>query len=158
MSTSRTSCCCDIANSAPPGCMSWISTVRRTACWRIAAVIVALASQKAVKLQVGGGVRSAAVIDELLRNGVERVVVGSAAVERPAEVAGWFKRLGRERICLASICGSTADGVPRVRTRGWTEGIALTFVGGHRAGSLPEWSSTCLCTDIERDGALPGPI
>ncbi len=37
------------------------------------AVIVALASQKAVKLQVGGGVRSAAVIDDLLRNGVERV-------------------------------------------------------------------------------------
>ena len=43
-------------------------------------VIVALASQKAVKLQVGGGVRSAAVIDDLLRHGVERVVIGSAQV------------------------------------------------------------------------------
>src|SRR5690606_26333226 len=64
-------------------------------------VIVALASQSAVRLQVGGGVRSVAVIDDLLRNGVDRVVVGSTAVERPDEVVEWISRFGPERICLA---------------------------------------------------------
>src|ERR1700737_2116215 len=39
--------------------------------------IVALASQRAVRLQVGGGVRSAATVDDLLRQGVSRVVIGS---------------------------------------------------------------------------------
>src|SRR6201986_5506444 len=73
-------------------------------------VIVALASQKAVKVQVGGGVRSAAVIDDLLRNGVERVVVGSAAVERPDEVADWINRFGTDRICLAFDVRIDAEG------------------------------------------------
>src|SRR5438132_486783 len=42
------------------------------------AVIVALASQRAVRLKVGGGVRSDAVVDDLLRHGVRRVVVAAA--------------------------------------------------------------------------------
>src|SRR6187431_3556417 len=64
-------------------------------------VIVRLASQKALLIQVCGGVRSVAVVDDLLRNGIDRVIVGSAAVEQPAEVQGWLRRYGTERIGLA---------------------------------------------------------
>src|SRR4051794_28445542 len=64
-------------------------------------IIMALASQNAVNIQVGGGVRTEGVIDDLLRNGVDRVVIGSAAVERPADVASWFGRFGPEQLCLA---------------------------------------------------------
>ena len=119
-------------------------------------VIVALASQRAVRLQMGGGVRSAAVIDDLLRNGVERVVVGSAAVERPEEVAAWFTRFGPERICLALDIRMDSDGEPRVRTRGWLEGTAVSLweaINRFPAGMIKH----VLCTDIERDGALSGP-
>ena len=118
-------------------------------------VIVALASQRAVRLQVGGGVRTAAAIDDLLRVGVERVVVGSAAVERPAEVADWIARFGTERICLALDVRIDSRG-PLVRTRGWTEGTTLTLweaIERYPAGSVKH----VLCTDIERDGALSGP-
>jgi phosphoribosylformimino-5-aminoimidazole carboxamide ribotide isomerase len=118
-------------------------------------VIVALASQRAVRLQVGGGVRTAAAIDDLLRVGVERVVVGSAAVERPAEVADWIARFGAERICLALDVRIDSKG-PLVRTRGWTEGTALTLweaIERYPTGSVKH----VLCTDIERDGALSGP-
>ena len=120
------------------------------------AVIVALASQRAVRLQVGGGVRSAAVVDDLLRHGVERVVVGSAAVERPEEVAEWLARFGAERICVALDVRMDCGGMPRVRTRGWTEATALTLweaVGQFPSGSVQH----VLCTDIARDGALSGP-
>jgi phosphoribosylformimino-5-aminoimidazole carboxamide ribotide isomerase len=118
-------------------------------------VIVALASQRAVRLQVGGGIRTAAAIDDLLRVGVERVVVGSAAVERPAEVADWIARFGAERICLALDVRIDATG-PLVRTRGWTEATALTLweaLERYPAASVKH----VLCTDIERDGALSGP-
>ncbi len=118
-------------------------------------VIVALASQRAVRLQVGGGVRSAAAINDLLRVGVERVVVGSAAVERPDEVANWIARFGGERICLALDVRIDSRG-PLVRTRGWTEGSALTLweaIERYPKGSIKH----VLCTDIERDGALTGP-
>jgi len=119
-------------------------------------VIVALASQRAVRVQVGGGVRSAAVIDDLLRHGVERVVVGSAAVERPDEVAGWFARFGTERICLALDIRTDSNGEPLVRTRGWKEGTAISLwdaINRYPAGMVKH----VLCTDIERDGAMSGP-
>jgi len=119
-------------------------------------VIVALASQKAVKLQVGGGVRSAAVIDDLLRNGVERVVVGSAAVQHPEEVAGWFTRFGSERICLALDIRIDSGGEPRLRTHGWREGTAISLweaISRFPSGMVKH----VLCTDIERDGAMAGP-
>jgi len=120
------------------------------------AVIVALASQSAVKLQVGGGARSAETIDDLLRHGVDRVVIGSAAAERPDEVAEWISRFGADRITLAFDVRLDEEGVPRVRTRGWTEGTGLSMwdaIARYPAGSIKH----LLCTDIARDGALTGP-
>src|SRR4030088_1038720 len=63
-------------------------------------IIVALASQRAVRIQAGGGVRSAATIDDLLRQGVSRVVVGSTAVERPDEGRQWLVRSVPVALCL----------------------------------------------------------
>ena len=119
-------------------------------------IVIALASQRAVRLQVGGGVRSLETLHDLLSHGVDRVVVGSTAVERPGEVAAWLARFGNERICLAFDVRLDESGVPRVRTRGWTEGGALSLwdaIERYRTHGLKH----VLCTDIERDGALSGP-
>ena len=115
-----------------------------------------MCSGRAVKVQVGGGVRSATVINDLLRNGVERVVVGSAAVQRPEEVAEWFTRFGSERICLALDVRMDTSGEPRVHTHGWREGTAISLweaINRFPAGMVKH----VLCTDIERDGAMTGP-
>jgi phosphoribosylformimino-5-aminoimidazole carboxamide ribotide isomerase len=119
-------------------------------------IVAALASQRSVRLQVGGGVRSSATVDELLRHGVSRVVVGSTAVENPEEVAEWIARFGSDRICLAFDVRLDDGGVPRVRIRGWTEGGALSLwdaIARFPSGLVKH----VLCTDIERDGALSGP-
>ena len=119
-------------------------------------VIVQLAAVGKVRLQVGGGVRSACLIEELLDAGVARVVVGSAAIERPGEVAVWLKRFGSERMCLAFDVRLDPDGEPRVCMHGWMKqsGVSLwDAVGRCAAGSLRH----VLCTDIARDGALTGP-
>ena len=119
-------------------------------------IIVRLASQSVVKIQVGGGVRSATVIDDLLRNGVARVVIGSLAIEKPQEVIAWLNQFGPARVCLAFDIRNDAGAIPRVHTRGWTQG-----------GQLSLWQALepfvahglqhVLCTDIDRDGALSGP-
>lgn len=119
-------------------------------------VIVRLASQRALHIQVGGGVRSAAVVDDLLRHGIDRVIVGSAAVEKPAEVQGWLKKYGAEKIGLAFDIRHDPQGVPRVLTRGWTKESKFTLWEAIDA-YLPHGLKHVLCTDVELDGALAGP-
>jgi phosphoribosylformimino-5-aminoimidazole carboxamide ribotide isomerase len=119
-------------------------------------VIVRLASTKALKIQVGGGVRSTAVVDDLLRNGIDRVIVGSAAVEKPAEVQGWLKKHGPEKVGLAFDIRHDAQGIPRVLTRGWTKESKLTLWEAVES-YLPHGLRHVLCTDAELDGALAGP-
>jgi phosphoribosylformimino-5-aminoimidazole carboxamide ribotide isomerase len=119
-------------------------------------IIVALASQRALRIQVGGGVRSDALMDDLLRVGVDRVVIGSAAVEQPELTAGWLRRHGGEKICIALDVKHDPNDQPLVYTRGWTQGTALSLwdaVAKYQAFGLKH----VLCTDIERDGALAGP-
>jgi phosphoribosylformimino-5-aminoimidazole carboxamide ribotide isomerase len=119
-------------------------------------IVIALASQRAVKVQVGGGVRSADTVDDLLTHGVSRVVIGSTAVERPDEVADWITRFGTDRVCLAFDVRLDDEGTPRVRTRGWTEGTSTSLwdaISRFPAGHIKH----ALCTDIARDGALTGP-
>ncbi len=120
------------------------------------ALLLRLASQRAVNLQVGGGVRSRAVVDDLLRNGVDRVVVGSAAVEEPAAVAEWIAEFGAERVCLAFDVRTDAGGIPLVQTRGWTQATSLSLWDAV-AGFVPAGLRHVLCTDVERDGAMGGP-
>ena len=118
--------------------------------------ILDLAAQRGLKLQVGGGIRSAQVIEDLISSGVERVVVGSAAVERPDEAIGWISRFGADRICLALDVRHDNDGAPQLRTRGWKSGAAISLwqaLDLYPAAAVRH----VLCTDIERDGALTGP-
>ncbi len=120
------------------------------------AIVIALASQRSVSLQVGGGARSADTVHDLLLHGVERVVVGSAALERPQETCAWLERFGPERICLAFDVRMDARGEPRVRTRGWTQGGTVSLwsaIEPFRASGLHH----VLCTDIDCDGTLGGP-
>jgi phosphoribosylformimino-5-aminoimidazole carboxamide ribotide isomerase len=117
---------------------------------------VNLAGQPGLRVQVGGGMRSAEAIKDVLDNGVARVVVGSAAIEQPVEVAAWIKRFGAERVCLALDVKLDAGGEPRVRTRGWTEGTSLLLWQAIEP-FLGVGLKHVLCTDIDRDGALTGP-
>lgn len=119
-------------------------------------IVTALASQGSLNLQVGGGIRSREAIEDLLGNGVQRVVIGSAAVENPDEVVRWLTRFGAERICLAFDVRVDAAGEPRVRTRGWTRETQLSLWRALEPFST-QGLKHVLCTDIERDGALTGP-
>jgi phosphoribosylformimino-5-aminoimidazole carboxamide ribotide isomerase len=119
-------------------------------------IIRDLARESSVSLQVGGGVRSASVIEELLSAGAARVVVGTAAIERPDEVAAWLDQFGVERICVAFDVRLGPNGVPHVRTDGWTRSSALSLP--RAISAFPrELLRHVLCTDIERDGTLRGP-
>jgi phosphoribosylformimino-5-aminoimidazole carboxamide ribotide isomerase len=112
--------------------------------------IVSVAARAGVRVQAGGGVRSLEYASALLEAGVARVVVGTAAIEKPDLV----------RQIAARWPGQVAVGLDHrggeVRTRGWTEAT-----GRQVADLVPEvlaaGAATVIVTDIARDGRLGGP-
>lgn len=108
-----------------------------------------------ISVQAGGGVRSADDIRRLLDVGVQRVVVGSAAVTQPELVLSWLEAFTPERITVA------LDVIPREdryvpALKGWT-GESETDVWGALSKFAPGALTHVLVTDISRDGALTGP-
>ena len=117
-------------------------------------VVKSLASG-GVRLQVGGGLRSAQAIAEVLTQGAARVVVGSAAVLSPADACIWLDDLGGEQVVLAFDVRIDAAGVPRVAIHGWREQTELSLWSA--VESYRGHVRHVLCTDVDRDGALAGP-
>jgi phosphoribosylformimino-5-aminoimidazole carboxamide ribotide isomerase len=115
-----------------------------------------MAGVAGLSVQVGGGVRQRAIVDELLSLGVARVVVGSAAVEQPDEVAAWLRAYGPERVCLAFDVRLDSTGLPQLQTRGWREATTVSLVEAVERFEQHGLQHV-LCTDIDRDGALAGP-
>ncbi len=119
-------------------------------------IILAMAARQLVNLQVGGGLRSAAAIQEMLDAGVARAVVGSAAVTQVEQVEAWLRRFGAERLTLAFDVCLDENGVPRVMTHGWQQQSAKSLWEALEAFSASR-PQHVLCTDVGRDGALTGP-
>lgn len=114
-----------------------------------------LTGSVAVKIQSGGGVRSADDVSRLLDAGVARVVVGSLAVTKPDEVARWLDRFGPEALTLA-LDVKIADGAPIPALKGWSEAADIDLwaaLDRYPAGTVRH----LLVTDVGRDGALTGP-
>jgi len=107
-------------------------------------------------IQVGGGVRTRQVAEELFALGVARVVVGSVAVSQPDEVASWLHEFGPERVVLAFDVRLDDGGTPRLATHGW-ERQTETSLWDAVERFLPAGLLHVLCTDVARDGALSGP-
>ena len=101
-------------------------------------------------VQIGGGVRSLETLHAYFELGVERVVLGTAAVNDPALVRSAAQAYpGRVILALDAKGGFVA-------TRGWVE------VSEHRAADLAktyrdDGIAAVLYTDIERDGTEVGP-
>ena len=119
------------------------------------ALIGDLARAVDIRIQSGGGVRSAEDVSALIDAGVARVVVGSLAVSQPETVADWLRRFGPDRITLA--IDVKADGerwVPALK--GWTEAAGVDLWTALDRYP-PDLARHLLVTDVGRDGALTGP-
>jgi phosphoribosylformimino-5-aminoimidazole carboxamide ribotide isomerase len=119
-------------------------------------LIADLVGAASLNLQVGGGLRNAEAVAQMLELGAGRVVVGSAALTDADEVRGWLERFGPERIALAFDVRLDEAGIPHVATHGWRRQSSLSLwdaVAGYSSAELKH----VLCTDVSRDGALSGP-
>ena len=116
------------------------------------ALIREVIAASGLQVQVGGGIRERAHVEDLLAAGASRVVVGTKALE----AWDWFRELAhdpamRQRLTLAL---DAKEGV--VATRGWTESSGRLAVDVAR--EVTDWPlAAILYTDVAKDGMLQGP-
>ena len=112
-------------------------------------VITGIIEKCGLKAEVGGGIRSMAVIEKYLDAGVSRVVLGTAAVKDPQLLDEAVKRFG-ERVAVGVDIKNNY-----VAIKGWTENSGLKAMDFCRQ-LQDRGVSTIVCTDISRDGAMKG--
>ena len=114
-------------------------------------VIASIIQALDIPVQVGGGIRDLASADAWLTAGVDRVVIGTAAVRDPGMVREICRKHGNQRVVVSV---DAKDGL--VALQGWQETSSVTVL--ELAEQMAQIGvARLLYTDITRDGALTGP-
>ena len=99
--------------------------------------------------EIGGGIRSMEIVERYLSAGLDRVILGTAAIENENFLRRAVEKYGDKIATGADI----RDGY--VSVKGWTEQSGVTLEAF--CEKMEEIGvSTVICTDISRDGAMRG--
>lgn len=117
---------------------------------RHASLVAEMARSVKIPLQLGGGLRRLEAVKQVLEFGVERAILGTAAIENVALIGEACQRFGQR--VIVSI--DARDGF--VATHGWRERTTITAI------ELVESMASLgvkrfIYTDIARDGTLTEP-
>lgn len=113
------------------------------------ALIRKIAENTGLFTETGGGIRSMDTVKKYLDAGIDRVILGTAAVEDPQFLLDAVEKYG-EKIAVSV---DVKDGF--VAVKGWTEASEYSCFDFCR--KLEQAGvSTLVCTDISRDGAMHG--
>lgn len=112
--------------------------------------IEAIVRSISIPVQVGGGLRNRNSVSQLINLGVDRTILGTAAVENPQLV----EELSQEFPQKIVVGIDARNG--QVATRGWleTSQVAATELAQQMAA---KGTAAIIYTDIHRDGTLSGP-
>ena len=111
--------------------------------------ILEIKNRGALFCEVGGGIRSMETIEGYVSAGIDRVILGTAAVTQP----GFLEEAARVYGSKIAVGMDLKDGY--VAIKGWTEQSGLT--AWEFCEKLQKIGiETIICTDISRDGAMKG--
>jgi phosphoribosylformimino-5-aminoimidazole carboxamide ribotide isomerase len=114
------------------------------------AVLAKIASAVGLKIQFGGGVRSMADVQAAFDAGVTRVVIGTAAVEKPELVDAVLSQYGAESLIVGL---DSKDGM--LVTRGWQQATPISAID-YGANMHARGVRYALYTEVGRDGMMQG--
>lgn len=104
-----------------------------------------------IPIQVGGGIRTIKDIENKIELGINRVIIGTKAVENPAFVKEAVKEFGSDRIVIGI---DAKDGM--VAIQGWEKVSTVSAID--LAMQVKDIGvKTIVYTDISKDGMLLGP-
>lgn len=103
-----------------------------------------------LKVDVGGGIKTASTIESLLELGVKQVNLGSIAHKAPELVQEWMEQFGNNTIIISADVRDE-----KIAVHGWqnqSTSNVFDFIKNNH------WEkATITCTDIQTDGMLSGP-
>lgn len=112
-------------------------------------IVRAICSALDIPVQLGGGIRSEQIAEAYLDAGVERLIIGTLALEHPEAFAALCRRFpGRIGVSLDAEGG-------RLKTKGWVADAGLS-VDDVLPRLLGDGAAFIIYTDIERDGMQTG--
>ena len=102
-----------------------------------------------LKVEVGGGIRSADTIEKYINAGVFRVILGTVAIKDPQFTAEMIKKYGDKIAVGVDISNDYAA------SDGWTQvsGVSCDDIFTRLQN---DGAKTIICTDISKDGAMSG--
>ncbi len=114
-----------------------------------AAAVDRILETVSIPVQLGGGVRNTATVENWLEKGIDRVIIGTAAVRDPPFV----KQAARDYPGRIAVGLDARDG--KVAVEGWAERSELSVLDIARRFE-DAGVSAIVYTDIARDGMLQG--
>lgn len=112
-------------------------------------IVEAVKRECALFVEIGGGIRSMETVDAYLSRGIDRVILGTAAVNDKNFLKAAIAKYG-EKIAVGA---DVKDG--KIAIKGWLEVSEYTldefFLEMQSLGV-----KTVICTDISKDGAMKG--
>ncbi len=112
-------------------------------------VVARIKSETGLKCEIGGGIRSMEVCRKYIDAGIDRVILGTAAVKDEAFVRAAVAEFG-EKIAVGV---DIKDGYAAIS--GWTEKSDIT--ADDLCRKMQDIGvKTLICTDISKDGAMQG--
>lgn len=113
-------------------------------------LIADVARSCGLKVEVGGGIRNMDAVEYYLSNGIDKVILGSAAVKNQQFVIDAVKNYGDKII----VGIDAKDGM--VKAEGWLDSSDINYIElAKRMESVGV--QTIVFTDIDQDGTLAGP-
>lgn len=112
-------------------------------------IVLRIKREANVEVQMGGGIRSAAVAEKILGAGIDRVILGTVIVEEVGLAKDLFERFPN-RVMVAL---DAKDG--KVAVRGWTNDSGFPVEEAFKIVSKVGGKEV-IFTDIGRDGTLEG--
>ncbi len=109
-----------------------------------------VAAKTNLKVEVGGGIRSLETIEQYLQSGVERVILGSAALKAPQLVKDSVEKFGSQHVAVGI---DAKNGL--VATEGWLEESDVDYITLTKE-MMAVGVQYFIVTDISRDGTLSG--
>ncbi len=113
-------------------------------------LIASMVEELSIPIEMGGGIRSKEDVTKLLNTGIERVILGTLAMENPDIVTELSKEFASERVMVAL---DSKDN--QVVVKGWTEKTSKTVP---QMGRIMEEAGTgsILFTNVDYEGLLEG--